>query len=153
MPPLTLRFLRTAAGFLLIGIALGLWLLIGRELRGVWPARHLVSAHAHLLLVGSVLSTILGTALWLFPRPVSTDHRVRAWHGEAAYWCITVGTVARTAGEIARASSGASMWRWIAVIGGSLQLTGLAFGLLALRARVRASVSPRSAPPSSPPQL
>lgn len=153
MPPLTLRFLRTAAGFLFIGIALGLWLLIGRELRGVWPAPHLVSAHAHLLLVGSVLSTILGTALWLFPRPVSTDRRVRAWHGEAAYWCITVGTVARTAGEVARASSGASMWRWMTVIGGILQLTGLAFGLLALRTRVRASVSPRSTPVSSPPQV
>lgn len=84
MSPLSRRFLATAAAFLGGGLALGLWLLIGRELRGIWPSPLLVSAHTHLLVVGTILSTILGTALWLFPRPLKNDPRVRAWHGEAA---------------------------------------------------------------------
>lgn len=137
MSALTRRFLTSAACFLACGIALGLWLLIGRELRGQWPAPHLASAHAHLLLVGAVMPTILGVALWLFPRPLRDDPRPRAWHGEAAWWCLTVGTAARAVGEIARASSQAAPWRWLVVAGGVLQVAGLLFGLLALRPRMR----------------
>jgi hypothetical protein len=137
--PLSRRFLFTAAAFLGGGLALGLWMLIGRDLRGIWPAPYLVSAHTHLLLVGTILSTILGTALWLFPRPLKADLRVRAWHGEAAYWCLTVGTLARAVGEIARTSSDAAAWPIVTVIGGSLQLLGMGCGVLALRVRIRPS--------------
>jgi hypothetical protein len=116
-------------------------MLIGRDLRGIWPAPYLVSAHTHLLLVGTILSTILGTALWLFPRPLKGDPRVRAWHGEAAYWCLTLGTLARAVGEVARASSSASVWPMVTVTGGGLQLLGMGCGLLALRVRIRPSAA------------
>jgi len=140
MSPLSRRFLATAAAFLGGGLALGLWMLIGRDLRGVWPAPSLVSAHTHLLLVGTILSTILGTALWLFPRPRKGDPRVRVWHGEAAYWCLTIGTLARAVGEIARASSAAPPWPLVSVGGGLLQVTAMGGAVLALRVRVRGSV-------------
>ncbi len=83
------------------------------------------------------MPTILGVALWLFPRPLRDDPRPKAWHGEAAWWCLTLGTAARAVGEIARASSGAMVWRWLTVGGGVLQVAGLCFGLLALRPRMR----------------
>lgn len=137
MSPLSRRFLATAAAFLGGGLALGLWLLISREFRGIWPSPLLVSAHTHLLVVGTILSTILGTALWLFPRPLKNDPRVRAWHGEAAYWCLTVGTVTRAVGEIARATSGATALHAMVVAGGVLQVSAVVFGVLALRVRVR----------------
>jgi hypothetical protein len=141
MSPLSRRFLATAAAFLGGGLALGLWMLIGRDLRGVWPAPYLVSAHTHLLLVGTILSTILGTALWLFPRPLKSDTRVRAWHGGAAYWCLTLGTLARAVGEIARASSAAPHWPVVTVTGGVLQVVAMGCAVLALRVRVRAGAA------------
>ena len=137
MSPISRRFLATAAAFLGSGLALGLWMLVGRELRGVWPSPWLVSAHTHLLLVGTILSTILGTALWLFPRPPRGAPPLQPWLGEVAYWCLTLGTTARAVGEVAHASSNAAGWRLLTVIGGALQLVGMGFGVGALRARVR----------------
>jgi hypothetical protein len=139
MSALSRRFLATAAGFLLAGLALGFWLLIRRELLGVWPAPHLVSAHAHLVLVGTVMETILGVAIWLFPRPAQGDPRHRPWLAEAAWWLMTSGTLLRATTEAARAWSDAVPLRWAVVIGGGLQLLGLAAGVTYLRPRIRSA--------------
>ena len=71
------RFIKTAIGFLAAGVALGVYMLIRRELFGVWPDPYLVSAHAHAVLVGFVMFLILGVALWLFPRAEKGDERYR----------------------------------------------------------------------------
>ncbi len=139
MSPLSRRFLATAATFLFAGLALGFWLLVRRELAGVWPAPHLVSAHVHLLLVGVVMETILGVAIWLFPRPAREDRRYRPWLAEVAWWCITSGTLLRAMTELARAWNDTPLLRWGVVAGGALQLVGLLTALLYLRPRIRAA--------------
>jgi hypothetical protein len=73
MPPLVRRYLKTAIGFLLLGLALGVYMLTQRELRGVWPTPWWISAHTHAILVGFVMMMILGVALWMFPRPAKDD--------------------------------------------------------------------------------
>jgi hypothetical protein len=135
--PLSRRFLFTAALFLVSGLALGFWMLVRRELLGVWPAPHLVSAHAHLVLVGTVMETILGVAIWLFPRPAQGDLRHRPWLAELAWWLITAGTLLRAVTEASRAWSDAMPLRWAVVIGGGFQLLGLAAGVTYLRPRIR----------------
>jgi hypothetical protein len=60
------RFIKTGIGFLFAGLFLGAVILVRRELFGVWPHPHLVSAHTHAVLVGFVMFLILGVALWLF---------------------------------------------------------------------------------------
>ncbi len=114
-------------------------MLVRRDLLHQWPAPHLISAHAHLLLAGSVLHVILGTAIWLFPRPRADDPRVRAWHGEMAWWCLSAGTTLRGVGEIVTATHPALGWRLATVTGGLLQVLGLLAGVLALRPRIRAA--------------
>ena len=116
---------------------MGFWMLVRRELLGVWPLPHLVSAHAHLVLVGTVMGTILGVAIWLFPRPAQGDTRHRPWLAEAAWWLITTGTVLRAIAETARAWDNALLLRWAVVIGGGLQLLGLVAGIGYLRPRIR----------------
>ena len=37
MPPLVRRFLKTAIGFLIFGVGLGVYMLARRELADVWP--------------------------------------------------------------------------------------------------------------------
>ena len=80
MPPLVRRFLKTAIGFLILGVALGVYMLARRELAGVWPTPWWRSAHTHAILVGLVMMMIMGVALWMFPRPArTTPSSIRGW--------------------------------------------------------------------------
>ena len=95
------RFIKTGIVFPLIGLALGAYMLVRRELTGSWPNPYLVSAHTHLVLVGFVMFMILGVALWLFPRPHRDDVRYRPALIEASYWLLLMGTSGRFVAEVA----------------------------------------------------
>lgn len=138
MPPVTRRFLATAALSLLLGVSLGLWLLVRRELLGIWPTPHLASAHAHLVLVGTVMQVISGVALWMFPLPRRGAAPVREppW-AMIGWWCLAPGTLLRAAAEVARASSAAVVLPLLVVGGGVLQVLGMVAVLMALRHRIR----------------
>jgi hypothetical protein len=56
MTALVRRFIKTAIGFLAAGLLLGLYMLVRRELFGVWPGAYLISAHTHVVFVGFVMS-------------------------------------------------------------------------------------------------
>ncbi|HET9065096.1 MAG TPA: hypothetical protein VFN22_04670 [Gemmatimonadales bacterium] len=139
MPPIARRFLFAAASSLLVGVLLGSWLLLRRELAGVWPSPYLVSAHVHLVMVGAVLQVIAGVALWMFPRPLRDDTRRHEEYGVIGWWLLTPGTFVRAAAEASKAWFG---WSWLpgVVVGGALlQFAGIACVLFALRTRLRPS--------------
>ncbi len=137
MSPLVRRFLKTAILFLLFGIGLGVYMLVRRELDGVWPSPWWISAHTHALLVGFVMMMILGVALWMFPRPARDDPRFDPRLAEAAYWFLSVGTAARVAGELMRPTIAAAGIRWTIVAGGAAQALGLAFFFWTMWSRIR----------------
>jgi hypothetical protein len=139
MPAVSRWLLGSAATALLLGVALGLVLLVRRELVGAWPHPHLVSAHAHLVLVGSVMPTIAGVALWMFPLPRRDAPRPAPWLAWGGWLGLGPGTLLRALAEGSRAGSDAAVLRWLVVIGGALQVVGMALVLLALRGRVRAA--------------
>jgi heme/copper-type cytochrome/quinol oxidase subunit 1 len=138
VPPVTRRFLATAALSLLLGLSLGLWLLVRRELFGIWPTPHLTSAHAHLVLVGTVMQVIAGVALWMFPLPRRGTPVVQEppW-AMIGWWCLAPGTLLRAGAEVARATSTASVLPVLVVGGGALQVLGMVAVVLALRHRIR----------------
>ena len=125
MHSLVRRFLKTAIAFLGLGLTIGGWMMIRRELSGVYPSPYLVSAHTHAILVGFVMSMILGVALWLFPRPERENPRYQPRVAELAYWLVTVGTAARVAGELLRQINDATWLRWVVVLSGLAQTAGL----------------------------
>lgn len=143
MNPLVRRYLKTAIVFLLTGLALGFWMLLGREL-GVPMAWRLRSAHTHAVLVGFVMMMIAGVALWMFPRARSGDGRYRPVLAEIAWWAIAGGTALRVMLEAWPVSpsadaSGAMPLR-IAIVGaGALQISGLALFFIGLWPRIRSS--------------
>jgi heme/copper-type cytochrome/quinol oxidase subunit 1 len=138
MPPVTRRFLATAALSLVLGLSLGLWLLVRRELFGIWPTPHLTSAHAHLVLVGTVMQVIAGVALWMFPLPRRGAAPVHEppW-AMIGWWCLAPGTLVRAAAEVARATSAAGVLPLLVVGGGALQVLGMGAVVVALRHRIR----------------
>lgn len=137
MPPLVRRYLKTAIGFLIFGIGLGVFMLARRELAGVWATPWWTSAHTHAILVGFVMMMILGVALWMFPRPARDDTHFDPRLAEAAYWCITLGTGARVLGELFRPESGALALRWTVVLGGTAQALGLVLFFWTMWTRIR----------------
>jgi hypothetical protein len=137
MYTLVRRFIKTGIGFLAAGLLLGSYMLIRRELFGVFPDRHLVSAHVHAVFIGFVMFLILGVALWLFPRAAQGDTRYSPQRIEAVYWILATSTLARFIAESLRAWLDHSALAWIVVIGGLGQMAGLLFYFWTMWTRIR----------------
>ncbi len=137
MYTLVRRFIKTGVLFLMAGLALGAWLLVRRELFGVFPHPHLVPAHAHAIFVGFVMFLIFGVALWLFPRAAKDDDRYTPERAALAYWVLTLATGARFLSEAARAWSDSRLLAWIVVLGGVGQAVGIAIYFWTMWSRIR----------------
>ena len=137
MYTLVRRFIKTGIMFLFAGLAVGAWVLVRRELFGVFPHPHVVSAHTHAVQVGFVMFLILGVAIWLFPRAAKDDTRYSPGRIEASYWILALSTAARFLGELARASADATLLAWIVVLGGLGQVAGLALYFWTMWTRIR----------------
>jgi heme/copper-type cytochrome/quinol oxidase subunit 1 len=131
------RFIKTAIGFLVAGLLLGVYMLVRRELFGIWPDPYLVSAHTHAVLVGFVMFLILGVALWLFPRAEKDDERYRPGRIDLAYWILLVSTLARFVGEMLRAWHFGGWIGWVVVMGGVGQAAGLLLFFWTMWTRIR----------------
>src|SRR4030067_1412501 len=88
-------FVKTSIIFLLIGIITGLYLLIARNYFYLWPHPDMVSAHKHIILVGSIMMMIMGVALWFFPRPEKDDKLYKPDLISITYWLLTIATALR----------------------------------------------------------
>jgi cbb3-type cytochrome oxidase subunit 1 len=100
------------------------------------PARLLITAHTHLLLVGFVLMLIMGVATWMFPRPGVGNTRYRPGTAEAVYWIVAIGTTIRAVAEILSAN-GAVALRPLVALGGFLQASGAVLFVVNIWWRVR----------------
>ncbi|HUG39330.1 MAG TPA: cbb3-type cytochrome c oxidase subunit I [Longimicrobiales bacterium] len=137
MYSLVRRFIKTGIAFLFTGLLLGAWMLVRRELYGIWPNPYLASAHAHAVLVGFVMFLILGVALWLFPRAPKEDRRYRPERAAAAYWILLFATAGRFVAEVARGWVPPPLLGWIVVAGGLGQVAGLAVYFWTMWPRIR----------------
>jgi cbb3-type cytochrome oxidase subunit 1 len=137
MHSLVRRYIKTAIGFLVAGLGIGGWMILRRELWGVYATAYETSAHTHAIFVGFVMMMILGVALWLFPRPEKTDTRYRPALAEASYWLLTVGTGVRVIGELLRVSSSALWLRLLVVASGLLQIAGILVFFFTMWSRIR----------------
>ena len=137
MHSLVRRYVKTAIGFLLAGLAIGSWMVVRRELWGRHPSPYETSAHTHALLVGFVMLMILGVALWLFPRPDREDARYRPALADAAYWLVALGTGGRVAGELARVEVTALWLRALVVACSLMQVAGIALFFHTMWGRIR----------------
>lgn len=65
---------------------------ISKYIFNVGYSQELISAHTHLILVGSVMMMIMGVALWFFPRAEKDDRRYNPELILITYWLMTIGT-------------------------------------------------------------
>jgi cbb3-type cytochrome oxidase subunit 1 len=144
--PLVRRYIKTSFVFLVAGLAVGAYLVVAQFLFEAYPPRLLITAHAHLLLVGFMLMMVMGVATWMFPRPARDDTHYRPELAEAVYWVMTTATGVRALAEVLVALVGALGLRWLIALGGLGQLAGAALFVLNMWWRVR--MPPAAAPPA-----
>ena len=137
MPPLVRRYIKTSFAFLLAGLAVGAYVLVAQFLLDTSPSRLLITAHAHLVLVGFMLMVVMGVATWMFPRPARDDRRYRPELAETVYWVMTGATALRALAEVTVAAVGAAGPRWLIAVGGLGQLLGAALFVANMWWRVR----------------
>ncbi len=138
MHSLVRRYIKTAIAFLLSGLGLGLWMIVRRELFGMFATAYEISAHTHVILVGFVMMMILGVALWLFPRPEKADERYQPRLATLAYWLLTLGTAVRAIGELARASVDGPAIGLTIVAASVAQVMAIAIFFYTMWSRIRA---------------
>src|SRR5512132_4463486 len=100
MTPLIRRYIKTSFVFLIVGLLIGAYIVVGQFVLDAYPPRLFITAHVHLLLVGFMLMLVMGVATWMFPRPARDDVRYRPELAEAVYWIMTVATTVRAAAEL-----------------------------------------------------
>jgi heme/copper-type cytochrome/quinol oxidase subunit 1 len=137
MYSLVRRYIKTAILFLGVGLVLGGWMMVRRELAGAAPSSYMVSAHTHAIFVGFVMMMILGVALWMFPRPEKGDTRYSPRAAEGAYWLVTIGTAGRIAGELARQQAASPALRWTVMLCGLAQVAGIGLFFVNMWPRIR----------------
>jgi heme/copper-type cytochrome/quinol oxidase subunit 1 len=131
------RFIKTGIAFLFVGLGIGLYLLVQRELFGMGPHPYLRSAHTHAIFSGFIMFLILGVALWLFPRAPKEDSRYRPQRIEAAYWILTVSTALRVGAESARPWADQGWLPLVTLAGGVGQVVGFVIYFYAMWPRIR----------------
>ena len=136
MTPLVRLYVKTSFAFLLLGLALGGYITVAVNVLGRAVAWPLITAHAHLLLVGFMLMLVFGVATWMFPRPARDGGGYRPGLAQLVYWLLTVSTVVRVAGELAAAATG-TRGSLLAALGGLGQLAAGAVFVLNMWTRVR----------------
>ena len=136
MPPLVRRYIKTSFGFLLAGLLLGAYVTVSQSV-GAYPPRLVITAHAHLLLVGFMLMIVMGVATWMFPRPARDDRRYRPELAEAVYWVTTIATLVRAAAELSAPLFAAPPLRFLIALGGLGQVVGTGLFVVNMWWRVR----------------
>lgn len=134
-------FIKTSLAFLFVGVATGLYMTVVRHLLGWGLPPDLISAHAHVILVGSVMMMIMGVALWLFPKVTAEDKRYNPELIRVAYWMITGATAARFVSQTAVAFIEARELRWIIVAASFFQLVAFGLYFFSMWGRIRAAGS------------
>ncbi len=131
-------FIKTSIIFLMTGILTGLYMLIMRNHFNQWPQPDLVSAHTHIILVGSVMMMIMGVALWFFPRAEKNDKLYKPNLILATYFIITLSTAARFICQIIYAFIPAdNLLKTALTIFSVLQVMGILLFFISMWGRIR----------------
>ena len=144
MTPLVRRYIKTSFVFLLAGLLVGAYIVVGQFVLKIYPPRLHVSAHVHLLLVGFMLMIVMGVATWMFPRPARDDSRYRPELAETVYWIMTAATTLRALAELLAPLAGLPGLLPLIAVAGLGQLAGATLFVVNMWWRVR---MPSAVPP------
>ena len=131
-------FIKTSIIFLITGILTGLYMSFNKHLLNAGVLPEIISAHTHIILVGSVMMMIMGVALWFFPRAEKNDKKYNPLLILFTYWLMTISTALRFLFQIASAFTFLNFVEVCISIFSSLQVIAIILFFFAIWGRIRA---------------
>lgn len=131
-------FIKTSLAFLILGILAGLCMSFSKYIYQTGYSQELISAHTHLILVGSVMMMIMGVALWFFPRPEKDDKKYNPDLILITYWLMTISTALRFLSQVIASFYYISWISTAIVIFSSLQVVTIILFFYSMWGRIRA---------------
>ena len=131
-------FIKTSLAFLVIGILTGLYMSFAKYIYQTGYTQELISAHTHLILVGSVIMMIMGVALWFFPRPEKDDKKYNPDLISVTYWLLTIATALRFIFQVAASFYFINWVNMAIAIFSSLQVIAMILFFYSMWGRIRA---------------
>lgn len=131
-------FIKTSLAFLVLGILTGLYMSFAKYVYQTGYGQELISAHTHLILVGSVMMMIMGVALWFFPRPEKDDKKYNPDLISVTYWMLSISTALRFIFQVTASFYFISWVNIAIVILSSLQVIAMILFFYSMWGRIRA---------------
>lgn len=130
-------FVKTSIGFLIIGTLTGIYMMFMQKFNNTWPPAEMISAHTHVILLGSVMMMIMGVALWFFPRAEKDDRLYKPDLILFVYYLFTFSTLIRYISQVASAFTLSAVVKYIVVISSTLQVIGMILFFISIWGRIR----------------
>lgn len=141
VPSLAARYFKAGLLYLALGVMTGLHMAMAHHFEMGQMHPYYIPAHTHVLLIGFLLMTLMGAAVWKLPPATS------AWSGRLstlAYWGLSLGTLERYAAETWLGYSLSSTWlRYAVVVGMTIQSLAILCCILAVWPRLRVASGDR----------
>lgn len=93
-------FVKTSIAFLVLGMLTGLYMSYSKYISFTGYTQELISAHTHIILVGSIMMMIMGVALWFFPRAEKDDKKYNPDLIFVVYWLMASATSLRFISQV-----------------------------------------------------
>ncbi len=131
-------FIKTSIIFLSVGIVTGLYMSYSKYVFQSVYLQELISAHTHIILVGSVMMMIMGVALWFFPRAEKDDKKYNPDLILITYWMMTIATAARFVTQVISSFYYIKWMNIATVVFSSFQVVAIILFFYAMWGRIRA---------------
>ncbi len=130
-------FIKTSIIFLIVGILSGLYLIISKYYFVQGYNTEIISAHTHIVLVGSVIMMIMGVALWFFPRAEKTDKRYNPDLIRFVFWLMAISTAIRFVAQVINSFLFAGWLNLTVTVASALQVTSIILFFYSIWGRIR----------------
>lgn len=130
-------FIKTSVIFLITGILTGLYMSVSKYVLKIGYSQELISAHTHLILVGSVMMMIMGVALWFFPRAEKNDKKYNPDLILITYWVMTIGTSLRFIFQVVANFLVSNLIQYLIAISSVLQVVAMILFFYSMWGRIR----------------
>lgn len=130
-------FIKTSISFLVLGILTGLYLSYTKYIANEGYSHEILSAHTHVILVGSVMMMIMGVALWFFPRAEKTDKKYNPDLILIIYWLMALSTSLRFTFQIIKGLFWIDDFDILISITSFLQVMGMILFFYSIWGRIR----------------
>lgn len=130
-------FVKTSVIFLIAGILTGLYMSVFKYVFKIDYSQELISAHTHLILVGSVMMMIMGVALGFFPRADKDDKKYNPDLILIAYWVMTIGTSLRFIFQVAANFYLSNFIQYLIAINSAFQVIAMILFFYSMWGRIR----------------